>query len=133
MSNVPADLHYATTHEWVKLEDDGTVTIGITDFAQQALGDMVFVDLPDVERTMEAEEACSVVESVKAASDVYCPIAGEIIEVNENLIDNPELVNSDPYEAGWLFKLNPENPDDVYNLMTADGYADQVEADEDDE
>ncbi len=131
MTNVPTDLRYASTHEWVRVDDDGVCTIGITEYAQQALGDMVFVDLPEVDSAVEAEQACCVVESVKAASDVYAPIAGEIIAVNELLIEQPELVNEQPYEDGWLFKIQAEDADDVDRLMSAGEYADQVAADED--
>lgn len=127
MSNIPAELKYAASHEWLRVEDDGTVTVGISDHAQDALGDLVYVETPEAGGTVAAEEACAVVESVKAASDVYAPIAGEILEGNEALADQPELVNDDPYGAGWLFKMKPSNADDVNALLDADGYAATLE------
>jgi glycine cleavage system H protein len=123
MSNIPADLKYVTSHEWIKLQADGTLLIGITDHAQGALGDLVFVDVPKVGRVMAAHEACAVVESVKAASDVYAPIAGEVIEINDALAGAPELLNSDPYGAGWMWKMKPANPADIDTLLDAAGYA----------
>jgi glycine cleavage system H protein len=122
MSNTPANLKYVKSHEWVKLEADGTVTIGITDHAQAALGDLVFVETPKAGRTVAAGEACAVVESVKAASDVYAPIAGEVIESNPALANAPEILNSDPYEAGWMWKMKPANAADVNGLLDAAGY-----------
>ena len=107
MSHIPADLKYTKTHEWVRLNPDGSVTVGITDHAQEQLGDMVFVELPELERVVTAGEECAVVESVKAASDVYSPLAGEVVAVNEALTEKPELVNQDPYGEGWLFQLQP--------------------------
>ncbi len=107
MSQIPADLKYTKTHEWARLNPDGSVTVGITDHAQTQLGDMVFVELPELGRTVTAGEECAVVESVKAASDVYSPLAGEVTAVNEALTDEPELVNQDPYGEGWLFQLQP--------------------------
>ncbi len=127
MSNIPSDLKYASSHEWSRLEDDGTVTVGITDHAQDALGDLVFVEVPEAGQTVAAEDACAVVESVKAASDVYAPISGEIIEGNADLADRPELVNDDPYGEGWLFKLRPDNADDLDNLLDADDYEASLE------
>lgn len=123
MSQIPADLKYVATHEWVRVEADGSLTIGITDHAQQALGDLVFVETPVVGRVLEAGEACAVVESVKAASDVYAPVAGTVTEANPALADQPELLNSDPYGAGWLFKLEPADPAAVAGLLDAAGYA----------
>ena len=105
MSNVPAELKYSKEHEWLRKEADGTYTVGITEHAQELLGDMVFVDLPEVGATVEAGADCAVAESVKAASDIYAPISGEIVAVNEELNDSPELVNSDPYTDGWIFKI----------------------------
>lgn len=102
MSNIPADLRYAASHEWTREEADGTITVGITDNAQDLLGDVVFVELPDVGRTVTAGEECAVVESVKAASDIYAPISGEVVAVNDALADGPELVNSEPYEGAWF-------------------------------
>lgn len=122
MSNVPAELKYTKSHEWVRREADGTVTVGITDHAQELLGDMVFVELPESGRALTAEEDCAVVESVKAASDVYAPIAGEVTEANSALEDSPEIVNKDPYGDGWLFKMKPADDSEVDALMDADAY-----------
>ncbi|TCO81401.1 glycine cleavage system H protein [Plasticicumulans lactativorans] len=121
MSNIPSDLLYASSHEWVRQEEDGTVTVGISDHAQTALGDLVYVEVPEAGREVEAAEACAVVESVKAASDVYAPIAGEVVEANAQLADQPELVNQDPYGAGWLFRLRPSGG--VDGLLSAEAYA----------
>ena len=107
MSNIPTDLHYAKSHEWLRVEADGTVTVGITDHAQGALGDLVFVEVPKLGRVLKAGESCAVVESVKAASDVYAPIAGEVIAVNDALASAPETLNSDPYQGGWMWKMKP--------------------------
>ncbi len=122
MSNVPADLKYVKSHEWIKKLADGTVVIGITDHAQHALGDLVFVEVPKVGRKLTANESCAVVESVKAASDVYAPIAGEVIDANGALANTPEILNSDPYEAGWMWKMKPNNIADVDALLDAAGY-----------
>lgn len=127
MSNIPGELKYAASHEWARLEDDGTVTIGISDHAQEALGDLVYVEVPEVGQTVAAEEACCVVESVKAASDVYAPIAGEVVASNGDLEDQPELVNDAAYEGGWLFKLKPDNADDLNGLLDAAGYEASLE------
>ncbi len=121
MSNVPADLKYTETHEWARLEADGQVTVGITDHAQEALGDIVFLELPEVGRQVKAKEECAVVESVKAASDIYAPIAGEVVAVNQAAADAPEKVNSDAY-GSWLFKLKPANAADVNGLLDAAAY-----------
>ncbi|WP_339436177.1 glycine cleavage system protein GcvH [Pseudomonas sp. EL_65y_Pfl1_R32] len=122
MSDIPADLRFAESHEWARLEADGTVTVGISDHAQEALGDVVFVELAEVGATFEAEGQAGVVESVKAASDIYAPVAGEVIAVNEEqLSGSPELLNSDPYGA-WIFKLKPSNPSDLEKLLDAAGY-----------
>ncbi|MEB2644337.1 glycine cleavage system protein GcvH [Pseudomonas canadensis] len=121
MSDIPADLRFAESHEWARVEADGTVTVGISDHAQEALGDVVFVELAEVGATFEAEGQAGVVESVKAASDIYAPVAGEVIAVNEELSVSPELLNSDPYGA-WIFKLKPSNLDDLKNLLDAAGY-----------
>ena len=123
MSNIPADLRYAASHEWTRQEADGTVTIGITDHAQDLLGDVVFVELPDVGRTVSAGEECAVVESVKAASDIYAPVSGEVVAVNEALSDGPELVNSEPYEGAWFFKIKPSDSSELDKLMDADAYS----------
>jgi glycine cleavage system H protein len=125
MSNLPQELKYSKSHEWVRVEDDGTVTIGITDHAQGLLGDMVFVELPESDRELGVEEECAVVESVKAASDVYSPVAGSVAEVNSAVEDSPELVNQDPYGEGWLFKLKDVSGLD--DLLDADGYAATIE------
>lgn len=128
MSNIPSELKYTKSHEWVRVEDDGTLTIGITDHAQSLLGDMVFVELPELESNFTAGEECAVVESVKAASDIYCPVAGEIIAINEELADAPETANQDPYGNGWIFKLHPEDANELEDLLDAEGYADLVAA-----
>jgi glycine cleavage system H protein len=122
MSKVPAELRYVDSHEWVRKQPDGTVVIGITDHAQAALGDLVFVETPKVGRKLAANEACAVVESVKAASDVYSPIAGEVIEANAALASAPETINTDAYGDGWMWKLKPANPADVDALLDAAGY-----------
>ena len=121
MSNIPAELRFAESHEWARLEADGTVTVGISDHAQEALGDVVFVELTDVGTVFAAKDQAGVVESVKAASDIYSPIAGEVIAVNEDLSGSPELLNSDPYGA-WIFKLKPASAADLDNLLDAAGY-----------
>ncbi len=122
MSNVPAELKYTKSHEWVRREADGTVTVGITEHAQELLGDMVFVELPEVGRALTAEEDCAVVESVKAASDVYAPIDGEVTEANSALEDSPEIVNKDPYGDGWLFKMKPADDSEIDALLDAEAY-----------
>ena len=122
MSNVPVELKYAKTHEYARTNDDGSVTVGISDSAQDQLGDMVFIELPEVGQTVAAAEACAVVESVKAASDVYAPVGGEIVEVNEALVDSPETVNQDAYGQGWLFRLQPVDVTEMAALMDADVY-----------
>jgi glycine cleavage system H protein len=120
--NVPGDLRYTRSHEWVRTNADGTVDVGITDHAQHALGDMVFAETPDVGRTVAAGDACAVVESVKAASDVYAPIAGTVVASNGALAGQPELLNQEPYGAGWLMKLKPANAADAGGLMDAAAY-----------
>lgn len=122
MSNIPANLKYVASHEWLKLEDDGIITVGITDHAQDLLGDVVFVELPEVGREVSADEEIAVVESVKAASDVYAPIAGEIVEVNDELVDSPELANEDPYGKAWFFKIKPANVADYDDLLSDEEY-----------
>ena len=126
MSNPPAELKYASSHEWVRREADGSVTIGITDHAQNALGDLVFVEVPKVGRKLAARESCAVVESVKAASDVYAPVAGEVIAANPALADAPETLNTDPYGAGWMWKMKPDNAAELDALLDAAGYAKSV-------
>ncbi|MDX1656852.1 MAG: glycine cleavage system protein GcvH [Candidatus Competibacteraceae bacterium] len=122
MSHIPTELKYTQSHEWVRDNGDGTVTVGITDHAQQQLGDLVFVEAPETGRTLEAGEACAVVESVKAASDVYAPVAGEVVDSNQALADSPELINSDPYGEGWIYRIKAAGPlPDT--LMDEGGYA----------
>ncbi len=122
MSEIPAELKYSKSHEWVRVNDDNTLTLGITDHAQAALGDLVFVELPETGAELMADDAVCVVESVKAASDVYMPVSGEIIEVNEALNDEPEIINRSPYEDGWLVKVNPTG-NELDDLMDAEAYA----------
>ncbi|SRR5690554_218340 len=122
MSNVPTDLKYLDTHEWVRVEADGTVTVGITDFAQEQLGDVVFIELPEVGMEVEVGQEVAVVESVKAASDIYAPLTGKVIAINEVLIDTPELINEDPYDKAWFFKLEITNTAEIDNLLDAHGY-----------
>lgn len=128
MSNIPSNLRYLDSHEWARVESDGTVTIGISDHAQGALGDLVFVEVPEVGRALTKGGAAAVVESVKAASDVYSPVSGEVIANNDALSATPELVNSDPYGQGWLFKLKPSNSGELANLLDAKAYEKVVEA-----
>ncbi|MCR9105258.1 MAG: glycine cleavage system protein GcvH [Gammaproteobacteria bacterium] len=128
MSQTPSDLKYAATHEWARLEEDGTVTVGITDHAQDALGDVVFVELPELETSFDAGDEAGVVESVKAASDIYAPVSGEVIEVNSALENEPEMVNSDPYNDGWFYRLKPADIDELDALMSAEDYALQCES-----
>jgi glycine cleavage system H protein len=125
MANVPSDLRYAKSHEWVRVDGD-TATIGITDHAQHELTDIVFVELPAKARKVNAGEACAVVESVKTASDIYAPVGGEVIEVNQVVVDNPALVNAEPYGGGWFFKLKLAKPDEVKNLLTPEDYTAQI-------
>jgi len=121
MSNIPADLRFAESHEWARLEADGSITVGISDHAQEALGDVVFVELPEVGTVFKAADTAGVVESVKAASDIYSPVSGEVIAVNEGLADAPEGLNDDSY-ANWIFKLKPSNPAELEKLLDAAGY-----------
>lgn len=129
MSNTPSELKYASSHEWARLEEDGTVTIGITDHAQEALGDVVFVELPGVGDSLAAGDEAGVVESVKAASDIYAPIGGEVIAVNGQLEDEPEIVNGDPYNDGWFFRLQPADVAELEKMLGADDYAAQCDED----
>ena len=122
MSNIPAELKYLDSHEWARVESDGTVTIGISDHAQGALGDLVFVEVPEVGKSLTKGGAAAVVESVKAASDVYSPVSGEVVAANDALGSSPELVNSDPYGAGWLFKIKPSNTAELQQLLDAKAY-----------
>jgi glycine cleavage system H protein len=123
MSEIPSELLFRESHEWVRDEGDGTVVIGISDHAQAALGDMVFVELPEPGTSYEQGEACAVIESVKAASDAYAPVSGEVIEANGALEDSPELVNSDPYGEGWLFSVRLSDPAELDGLLSAESYA----------
>jgi len=131
MSNVPAELRYNTSHEWVRRNDDGTVTVGISDHAQEQLGDLVFVELPEVGASLTAGSDCCVVESVKAASDVYSPLDGEVTAINEALADSPELINTDAYGEGWLLKLTPADAAAVDALLDAEAYQALIDAAED--
>jgi glycine cleavage system H protein len=130
MSNVPSDLKYTKTHEWVRDEGDGVVTIGITDHAQELLGDLVFVELPEVGASLDVGGDCAVVESVKAASDVYAPLTGEVTEVNEELADAPETINQDAYGDGWMFKLKLSDAGELDTLMGAEAYTEHAESDD---
>lgn len=127
MSDTPSELKYAKSHEWVRLEEDGTVTTGITHHAQEQLGDVVFVELPEVGTVLKAQDEAGVVESVKAASDIYAPISGEVIAVNEALADDSELINKDPYVAGWIYKLRIDNEADLNDLMSAEEYVESYD------
>lgn len=128
MSTIPADLRYAASHEWARLEADGSVTVGISDHAQEALGDVVFIELPEVGKSLTAGQEAGVVESVKAASDIYSPIGGEVIAINEALGDSPESVNADPY-GSWLFKLKPSDLGELDQLLDAAAYKAAADAD----
>jgi len=130
MSQTPNELKYASSHEWARLEEDGTVSVGISDHAQEALGDVVFVELPEVGTVLAAGDDAGVVESVKAASDIYAPVGGEVIGINEQLEDEPEMVNSDPYNDGWFFKLRPSDTNELEALLSAGDY--QQQCDEED-
>ena len=127
MSDFPAELKYANSHEWARLESDGTIVVGITDHAQDALGDIVFIELPEIGAEVTAGAEVAVVESVKAASDIYSPITGEVVEVNSGLEDQPELVNGSPYEDGWLFTVRVDSEKDYSALLDAEGYKGLVE------
>ena len=122
MSEIPSELRYTKDHEWVREQDDGTWVVGITDHAQTALGDLVFVELPEDDTELAVGDACAVVESVKAASDVYSPLSGQITATNAALADSPELVNSDPYGDGWLFALRPESAAEIEDLLSGEDY-----------
>ena len=127
MSTIPTELRYASTHEWVRSEGDGVFTVGITEHAQDLLGDMVFVELPEVGDEVDAGEDCAVAESVKAASDIYAPIGGEVIAINEELEDAPETVNNDAYGEGWLFRLKASDVSELDNLLDAEGYSHTID------
>ena len=130
MSYIPSDLLFTSSHEWVRDEGDDTVTIGITDHAQELLGDLVFIELPEVGDTIETGGEAGVVESVKAASDIFSPVSGEVIEINEDLVDSPELVNEQAYDNGWIYKIKLAEPSEMDNLLKPDAYSEVVEADE---
>ena len=127
MSEIPSELKYLSSHEWARVEADGTVTIGITDHAQEALGDVVFVELPDVGSDVTVGEESGVVESVKAASDIFSPISGEVIAINERLEEEPEVVNSSPYDDGWFYKLRVDSTDELEDAMDADQYKEAID------
>ena len=127
MSFIPDYLKYSSAHIWLELLDDGLLRIGITDYAQQQLGDIVYVELPETERSYRTGDECAVIESVKSASDIYCPVSGEIIEVNRDLESEPEKINADPYGSGWIFILKPANEGDLEELMDADEYSELTE------
>ena len=122
MAKVPSNLNFLDSHEWARVEDDGTVTVGISDHAQELLGDIVFVELPEVGKEISQSSDIAIVESVKAASDVYSPLTGEVTEINEALNDNPEIINSSPYEDGWFFKIKPQDISEMEKLLDADAY-----------
>ena len=132
MSDIPSDLRYMSSHEWVRVDADGTAYVGITDHAQNAMGDLVYVELPEVGDTLAAGDEVGVVESVKAASDIYSPVSGEIIAINEELNDNPEQVNSDPFGDGWLYRIKMSDPGELEDLMSAEEYAEQLEEEAED-
>ena len=125
MSKIPSDLKYTKSHEWVRVSGD-TATVGITDHAQHELTDIVFVELPDVGRKIKMGDACAVVESVKTASDIYSPLTGEIVETNRAIVDDPALVNSEPYDAGWFYKIKPSNPAELNALLSPEKYKTQI-------
>ena len=127
MGDIPGDLKFLSSHEWVRVEPDGSVTIGISDHAQDLLGDIVFVELPDIGQSIEAETDAAIVESVKAASDVYSPISGEVTEVNSILEDQPEIINSSPYEDGWFFKMTPSDLGEIEDLLSPEDYSEVCE------
>jgi glycine cleavage system H protein len=125
MSNIPSDLKYAKSHEWVRVNGD-TATVGITDHAQHELTDVVFVELPEVNRQVKAGEACAVVESVKTASDIYSPVSGQVVEVNKAVVDNPALVNTEPYGGGWFYKIKLSQPGEANSLLSPEQYKAQI-------
>ena len=127
MGDIPGDLKFLSSHEWVRVEPDGSVTIGISDHAQDLLGDIVFVELPDIGQSIDAETDAAIVESVKAASDVYSPISGEVTEINSILEDQPEIINSSPYEDGWFFKLTPSDLGEIEDLLSPEDYSEVCE------
>lgn len=128
MSNYPSELRYAKSHEWVRDDSNGVYTVGITEHAQELLGDLVYVELPEVGSEVNAGDGAGVVESVKAASDIYAPISGEVVAINETLADAPEKVNQEPFKGGWLFKVKASDATELDELLDADGYAEHVES-----
>lgn len=130
MSEIPSELKYAETHEWARLDEDGLVTVGISDHAQNALGDVVYVELPEIDALVVAGSEAGVVESVKAASDIYAPLGGTVVAVNTLLDDAPETVNTDPYGDGWFFKIEPSDPADLDQLLDAEGYSEVCDAED---
>ena len=128
MAEVPSNLKFLESHEWARLEEDGTVTVGISDHAQELLGDIVFVELPDIGKEVTQSGDTAIVESVKAASDVYSPLSGEITEINEVLIDSPEIINTSPYESGWFFKIKPQDISEMDKLLDAQAYESSSES-----
>ena len=127
MSDIPGDLKFLSSHEWARVESDGTITVGISDHAQDLLGDIVFVELPEVGQSVDAENDTAIVESVKAASDIYSPLSGEVIEVNSLLEDQPEIINSSPYKDGWFYKLTPSDLGELDNLLSPEDYSEVCE------
>ncbi|MFN3234200.1 MAG: glycine cleavage system protein GcvH [Gammaproteobacteria bacterium] len=126
MSEIPESLKFTTSHEWAYMDDEGFIVVGITDYAQTLLGDITYVELPDIGDVIDADEDCSLIESIKATTEVYCPVSGQVVEVNEDLFSDPGLVNRSPYGDGWFFKLNPDNAKDIEKLLTAKAYQRQV-------
>jgi glycine cleavage system H protein len=131
MSKVPKELQYTQTHEWVLVEDDGTILVGITEHAQSQLGELVLVELPDLGAKVSASDEVGMIESVKVTSEIYSPVSGKIIEINENLEEAPRLINTDPYGDGWLFRIDPVDPDELSDLLDAQAYSEYMEEDED--
>tara|TARA_B100000029_G_scaffold508633_1_gene595988 strand:- start:885 stop:1280 length:396 start_codon:yes stop_codon:yes gene_type:complete len=127
MAEFPDNLHYLDSHEWARVEDDGTVTVGISDHAQESLGDVVFVELPELDSRVSVKEEAGVVESVKAASDIYAPVSGTVSAINEQLEEAPEIVNDSPYDDGWFFKIRPSDLDEISSLLTAEDYRELCE------
>ena len=128
MSEIPTELKFTREHEWVRMDDEGKLVVGLTDYAQEQLGDLVFVETPEVGASLLAGDVCAVVESVKAASDVYAPVAGEVVSINEALQESPDLITNDPYGAGWLFQIAPEDPGEWEDLLDSDQYEELLES-----
>ena len=130
MSNIPTELRYAKSHEWVRIEEDGSLVVGISDHAQDQLGDVVYVELPEIGQVLSVGDEAGVVESVKAASDVYSPVSGEVIEINALLEDDPEMINTQPYEDGWFYKLQPSDSVELDDLMNSDSYCEFINSED---